>query len=72
MSESRIRQSQIISPQQFNVEARTSHTHRNLRYIARLCGERLRESLGTRGRPQRHVFLHHRGHVPHGRRRLPR
>ena len=45
MSESRIRQSQIISPQQFNVEARTSHTHRNLRYIAGLCGEKLRESL---------------------------
>ena len=72
MSESRIRQSQIISPQQFNVEARTSHIHRNLRYIAGPCGEKLRESLGTRGRPQRRVFLHHRGHVPHGRRRLPR
>lgn len=45
MSESRIRRSQIISPQQFNVEARTSHIHRNLRYIAGLCGEKLRENL---------------------------
>ena len=45
MSESRIRQSQIVSPQQFNVEARTSHIHRNLRYIAGLCDEKLRESL---------------------------
>lgn len=45
MSESRIRQRQIISPQQFTVENRASQVRRNLHHLAGLCSEKLRASL---------------------------